>query len=388
MTREELLALQERRARQALAAAARTPLWRELLGGADPATVPWESLPTTGRDLLSDRFADSVTDPALTLERVREHMRTRPGEPLDGYELFSSAGRTGRLAAFVYDRDAWDKYLGAVLRRFEPIGIARAQRVRVALVGTDDPAHTLPRTLTLFPRGAVFGLQGGLADCAEALGRFRPQALYGLSSAIAMLADEQLAGRLDIAPELVLAGTDALDGDARDRIRRAFGVEPHDSYASTEGGLIAAECAEHGGLHVNEDLVRLEPDHGGVLVTNLVNRVQPFVRYRVPDAVELDERPCACGAVSARLRLRGGRSNRPWRLAGPGGELVAVHPIVGRSALDALGAGPLSLRSDGGRLRVAVPSRMAGEARRRLGAAVARAGADEACVMVVPEDGA
>jgi len=70
--------------------------------------------------------------------------------------------------------------------------------------------------------------------------------------------------------------------------------------------LIACECEQHAGLHVNADGIYLEvlrPDGspcppgepGMIVVTDLVNRAMPIIRYQVGDTAVPTDRQCPCG---------------------------------------------------------------------------------------------
>lgn len=339
-------------------AVAATRLWRDLLPG--PLPRAWEEVPVTCRAIVQGRLADSLADPRLAGEA--------PGEARDGHQVFRSAGRGGDLGVFVYDRAMWEAYLADVRARLELAepGLSTAS---VALVGTSDPAHTLVRLAAAFAPGqaTVVGLQDGYPACARRLDELRPEVLYGFSSALVLL-----AGRLRIRPRQVLCGTDALTADGRRLIREAWGCEAFDSYASTEGGMMAVECRTHAGLHIDDGRVLLEPRPDGVLLTNLVNRAQPFIRYRLADAVEEVAGGCPCGRAGRRLRLAEGRAVGVWTMPGTAGEDVPVHPIVLRSALDGARAswsdGVLDVRLD--------RPLDADEARERTIAALRRAAVD------------
>ena len=76
-------------------------------------------------------------------------------------------------------------------------------------------------------------------------------------------------------------------------------------YGCEEVSLIACECEEHRGLHLNADGVYAEvvPDDaqrragaGRLLVTDLTNRAMPLIRYQVGDVVVPSDRPCRVAA--------------------------------------------------------------------------------------------
>jgi phenylacetate-CoA ligase len=80
----------------------------------------------------------------------------------------------------------------------------------------------------------------------------------------AALAQEQLQGRLRIAPWLVATSSEVLTADMRRRIVEAFGLGPLDSYGTTEALVVAAGHQDQAGMDVLEDLVVVEvvDEHG------------------------------------------------------------------------------------------------------------------------------
>ncbi len=148
-------------------------------------------------------------------------------------------------------------------------------------------------------------------------------------------------------------------------------------------GLIASQCSHAEELHVDEQAVLLEQHDGATYATNLVNRIQPMIRLRLPERVELRRMPCSCGGSSLRLRLHGGRSTPILRLPAAHGGTVALHPIVLRTALDPLLLRRLPSVEWGGQvLRVTLEAEQASAAEQRLVAALARAGVDPGVLVV------
>ena len=96
----------------------------------------------------------------------------------------------------------------------------------------------------------------------------------------------------------------------RARIEEAWGARTYDHGGMTEMGAYGYECAEQGGLHVNEsefiaeviDPLTAAPARDGELVlTNLGRAGSPAIRYRTGDHVRLADRPCPCGRTFVRL---------------------------------------------------------------------------------------
>ncbi len=158
---------------------------------------------------------------------------------------------------------------------------------------------------------------------------------------LTLLAEEQLSGTLDIAPGVVVSVSEVLTDDASIRIEKAW-AKPVDMYASTEVGVVAIGSRDDVGLHVCEEaIVEVVDDRGApvppgmpgskVLLTNLVNRAQPLIRYELADSVVLAAGPDPSGRPYDRIQRVDGRSDDVLALPAADGGLVSVHPYVLRA---------------------------------------------------------
>ncbi|MFO7818444.1 MAG: phenylacetate--CoA ligase family protein [Thermodesulfobacteriota bacterium] len=106
-----------------------------------------------------------------------------------------------------------------------------------------------------------------------------------------------------------------------EKLREGFRAEVFDLYglSAAHGPGIAAQCAEHRGLHVQEDLFHAEiidPEKGcplphgqwGELVlTTLTHEAVPLLRYRTGDKARMLEEKCPCGLSFIQLDRISGR---------------------------------------------------------------------------------
>jgi phenylacetate-coenzyme A ligase PaaK-like adenylate-forming protein len=155
-----------------------------------------------------------------------------------------------------------------------------------------------------------------IREIVEQLNRFKPAMLGGYPSNLELLIDEQVAGRLHIRPAFIMTGGEYLSDELRARLSKAFGCYVQTSYSCTEGGTIACECTERH-FHVNDDWVIVEPvdkdmnpvpdgvQSDKLLLTNLYNFTQPFIRYEVTDRITMHHERCACGNPSPWLTIEG-----------------------------------------------------------------------------------
>jgi phenylacetate-coenzyme A ligase PaaK-like adenylate-forming protein len=177
-----------------------------------------------------------------------------------------------------------------------------------------------------------------VADVCGELTAWQPQLLITYAAISSVLAEEQLAGRLDIAPEAVMCVAETLTGAMRAKVRDAWGTEPFENYASTEAACIAAECRQHSGLHLFDDFLVTEvvdennhpvpPGTMGakVLVTVLYSRTLPLIRYELDDAAMLADGDCSCGLPFRRLARIGGRIAETLHIPRPDGTTAVLHP--------------------------------------------------------------
>jgi putative adenylate-forming enzyme len=346
-TRDELLVHQSRAlAELRTFALARSPFYREFHQGLEAA--PLDALPILTKATVMERFDELVTDRDVHLEDVEAHMRSAgPSDLFRGrYRAAATGGTTGRRGVFLSDRSEWTRVLASYARANDWAGVPAGlrHRLRVAVVSSRNPFHQSSIVGATLASPIVPTLRLDAADplerTTEALNAFRPDSLVGYASILRALADEQLAGRLAIAPRAVMSASEVLTAETRARIGAAFGVEPFNVYAATETAGVASECQHHR-LHRYEDLVIAEivdeqgrpvtPGEFGakLLVTVLFSRTQPLIRYELTDRVRASMKTCPDGRPFALLDAIEGREEDVLHLKG-----MAIHPNVFHSALE------------------------------------------------------
>ncbi|MGH8998106.1 MAG: hypothetical protein ACRDY7_01800 [Acidimicrobiia bacterium] len=342
---------QTERLRALLAAArGRSRFHRQRLEGVDPARFELEllaSLPVMTKAVMMERFDDVVTDPRVTATAIDAHLASQGSEPtllLDEYLALASGGSSGLRGVFVYHRDAVAPYVCSILRT----GMAR-----IAAMAGWPPPFPIPVTIVAAPSaihatGSTAHLVRSIAELTftpatlpfdEIVHRVRgsrPMLLCGYTSLIARLADEQAAGNLEIAPEMVIVTAEQLTPELRDRICAGFGSPPANAFASSEGlnasappgsdeFTFASDMAivEFVDSHDQEVPAGEVADH--VLVTSLINHAQPLIRYRLDD--RMIPLPPASDHGHQRAKVEG-RSDDIVRIGN-----VTVHPLTIRSAM-------------------------------------------------------
>jgi len=344
-SREHLLRHQRERLLATLRhAVAASPYYREVLGpGAADPDVDLRALPTLRKETLVERFDEIVTDPRLRLAGVGAHLAGPDAEQpyLGAYRAFSTSGTSGMRGLMVFDRDDMAAGVAASLRAIARQGVGPA--TRLVAIGSPDPLHLTRQVFAAFRAGRDgvpdVTVCTPLAEMVEALNAYQPEAIAGYPTIAALLADEQLEGRLQITPRVLAFGSEPTTADILARLDAAWGLRPANVYASTEVPIIAVSSPQDPSLDVSDDLVVLEvvdehdepvpdgtPGHH-ILVTSLASRTLPLIRYEIGDVVTPAAGPSPSGRPYRRLQAVEGRSGDILRLPSLAGGTVAVHPF-------------------------------------------------------------
>ncbi len=157
---------------------------------------------------------------------------------------------------------------------------------------------------------------------------YNPTFVSAYPSVACDLAERIEAGVVEIFRIPVVSLTaEPVDEFQKQKIQDMFAENVYERYGAREYGTAAIECAQHNGMHYFTDSVYLESvetatqDSGlrTLLVTDLLNRAMPLIRYHTGDFGELHHSPCACGLSSPRVRnVQGRESDIIWRLDGTG----------------------------------------------------------------------
>jgi phenylacetate-CoA ligase len=311
--------------------------------GAEP--VQLARLPVLDKSLLMEHFDELVCDPRLRRDQLLDRVGQLTGDQLylDRYRVLLTSGSSGRPGLFVYDPAGWRSIGAQMVRSSSWAGLRPSlPRQRLAFLGGAAPSHVSRQgaaTLAVgLHRVLALPVTLPLAQLVQALNQFQPTYLNLYPSVAMWLAGEQHAGRLRLAPQMLVTAAELRTPEMTQRLQDAFGVRPFDAYGCTEG-LWGSECEHHQGIHLFEDTTlveNLDPDGQPVaagqpgarlLVTNLHNRVQPLLRLEVTDLVTLDPDPCPCGRTLVRVSAIHGRSDDVLSLAARDGGRVDVHPL-------------------------------------------------------------
>jgi len=326
-SREKISATQKKRLDALVKyARERSPFYKELYAdlGDDYSLT---DIPTVSKPELRARFDDVLTDRNITMERIDAFTQDLDniGRMIDGkYLIFKTSGSTGNPAVVLYDKRNIDVSSAvAAFRTFarkEDFRRFMKHGKKTAGVFADYGFYLacgMSRYLQLkMPRQKTkitVDVNAPEEEIIKQLNAFQPAMLSGYPSNLALLADFE---ELNINPDVVITGGELLTDEIRRKLTDKFGCYVQTHYSCTEGGEIACECEERH-LHINEDWVIVEPVDADnnpvpfgemsdkVLITNLSNYIQPFIRYELTDRVIVHNEKCKCGRTTLWLEIEG-----------------------------------------------------------------------------------
>lgn len=350
--------LQRRRLQRLVAhAKEHSPFYAQRLKHINPENFRLEDIPPVTKTELMENFDDVVTDRRIKLRDLEAFMSDpqRLGEwYLGEYAVSRTSGTQGMQAVIVQDRRMMELLFALQMTRgtvfpTTPWGIISRlfRRARLAVVTIGRGFFPSAAALAYAPRAARRFVKRlwlhhiePLEDVVAQLNRFRPHVLLAYANVLVILAREALAGRLRLSDlRQVINMSEPLSDGARALISRAFGLPVTNNYALGECMALTTGCPCARGMHVQADWAILEvvdqdnspvpPGQPGkkVLVTNLYNTVQPFLRYEVGDVVTMSPQTCPCGCpLPLVLRVEGRTDEVIWIRVG--NQYKLLHPYV------------------------------------------------------------
>jgi phenylacetate-CoA ligase len=142
----------------------------------------------------------------------------------------------------------------------------------------------------------------------------------------------------DLNAKLIFTIGETLTQHCRDLAKEAFGLEINDVYGSEEFCRMAFECNEHSGLHMITDYNVFEfidedgesvayGEPGEIIITGLINRTSPLIRYEIGDVGIPTDEKCPCGRTWPIIKSIQGRTN-DYLILSSGRKLSLINIIL------------------------------------------------------------
>lgn len=273
-------------------------------------------------------LADMLKIPTITKQQIQENRDQMISVKYDKSTLLKdmTGGSTGSPMQFYYDDDRLDSRVAATIRHNRWAEWDIGDRVAVLWGAPRDTqvSGSLKDKIRdwIIDRRLILDASSlddaAMQDFSEALLRYKPRILLAYANTLGLFAryvqDNNIQG---IRPQAIVCSAEVLTSDNRALIEETFECKIFNRYGSREFAVIASECDQHVGMHVNAENLYVEtlpnPDEntentdGEILITDLKNYAMPMIRYRTKDVGRLLDEPCRCGRALPLLELSGGR---------------------------------------------------------------------------------
>ena len=298
--------------------------------------------------------------PILTKTNIREQGERLRSELYRNCKVIrkTTSGSTGVPLTVFVDPDALAWKRACTIRSDQWSGWRLGQRVaRLWGHGVADRGNWKSRLRRyFFDRESYLNTldidRARLRSFAEHLKFNPPGLLFGHAHSLYLFASYVRTACPDsIRPKGIVSSAMILHDWQRTVIEEAFGTPVTNRYGCEEVSLIACECEEHRGLHLNADGVYCEivsdgrsnagSNTGRLLVTDLRNRAMPLIRYEVGDVVVPTNRVCSCGRGMPMIESVLGR-DADYVLT-PDGSLISGISLTDHFATEIRGAAQVQI---------------------------------------------
>lgn len=317
---------------------ARSSYYRQKFRHIDTGCTNLEEFPVMTKAEMMTHFDQVVTDPSVRrsgVEHFIEDIRNVTQPFLGRYAVSHTSGSQGQPTLIVQNQLVLDLLFAFQMTRghcghrggfpgFMDAVLTLCQPARLAVIINQQgffPTAWVWQRLPDYMRVYISFLfvPANDPDLVKKINEFSPNVLSATPTTLDLLSLKIDQLRL---PKLrqVVTWSETLTPPARHRISETFRVPLMDNYASGECMFLTNGCPSAPGAHVNADWAILEvvdenhrpvpPGHLGhkVLMTNLANTVQPFIRYEIDDRIKMATEPCGCGNRMPRIEKIVGRT--------------------------------------------------------------------------------
>lgn len=340
LSRRRLLKIQQRKFRRIVRYAFdHSSFYRELyksegITRADLKSIPFDKLPSITKNMVMERFDDVLTDSNVTKSEVLDFLAQSkdPNELFKGkYHVVHTSGSSGKIGVFLYNKREWD-YLFPYITTSYDFRFSKKKSVFLGATGGHFAGVSFSSWMNkgfsrLFTETLVVDINEPTERLVEKLNAFQPDIVGGYFTGLKVLAEQQEKGNLRIHPSLLV---NCAEGNIilhqKEYITGVFHAPMNNNYGFAECIIVGVGRDEYGGILLRDDLVLIEFFEDYILVTNLFNKTEPLIRYRIDDC--LKQKKSSLRYPFTLVDNVVGRSEFIINLENDFGEIDYIHPLI------------------------------------------------------------
>ena len=271
----------------------------------------------------------------------------------DVVRIHSSSGTTGKPVIIPYTKKDVDDWAIQFARCYEMAGITKKDRIQIT------PGYGLWTAGIGFQAGCeklgAMAVPMGPGNTEKQLQMMQDlqSTVICATSSYALLLSEEITKRGlkdKIALKKGVIGSERWSDKMRKSIQDGLGIELYDIYGLTEiyGPGIGINCQKEKYIHYWDDYLFIEiinpesgkpvedGEEGEIVITTLVKKGAPLLRFRTHDLSRIIPQKCSCGSCYPRLDIIKGRSDDMFKVHGvnmfPAQVEEVLHQIDGATS--------------------------------------------------------
>ena len=269
------------------------------------------------------RFEDICGIPILKKDDIREKLELMLSDEFKKEDMYPkrTGGSTSVPLKLYVDKTAYKLKYAATIRHNQWAGYQRGDKL-AAIWGNTDRRYSFKEKLRNYLNSRTIYLDTLKMDddyilrFIEKVHHYRPETLMGHAHSLYIFACFVRDNRIDnLTFKSIISTAEMLHDRERVTIESIFGKILYNRYGCEELSIIASECEEHNGLHINSEGLYVEVlggdefSPGQLVITDLWNHGMPLIRYEISDMATIKSGLCPCGRGLPRLGEICGRTS-------------------------------------------------------------------------------
>ncbi len=260
----------------------------------DLENISMEDLPVIDKEMLIDNLDDVFTVDDISKKEILSFLdkSKNPNELFKNkYHIIHSSGSSGKLGLFAYSKKEWDTVYPYITKVFD-FNFRKNKSVFIGAAGGHFAGVSFSSwgnrgILKLFNEPLIINVNEPIDEIIEKLNEFQPTILGGYFNALKILAQKKDEGLLNITPKILVNCGEGITTKEKKYIEDVFDASMSNLYSFAECISLGFGKDEYDGIYLFDDLAKIEFKKDHIIVTNLFNKTQPIIRYRIDDIISV-----------------------------------------------------------------------------------------------------
>jgi phenylacetate-CoA ligase len=262
----------------------------------DLKNIDIEKIPIINKSVLMDNFDEIVTFNDILKNEILDFLNKskEPNELYKNkYHIIHTSGSSGKLGIYVYSKKEWDTFFPYITKIFN----FNFRKNRSSFIGATGGHFTGNSFISWSVKGIVgyfcepliIDVNEPIEDIIKKLNEFQPYILGGYFNALKVLAQKHEEGVLKVKPKIIVNCGEGINKKDKEYIEKIFNAPMSNLYGFAECVVAGFGRNEYDGIYLMDDICLIEIKKDYLLLTNLFNKTEPIIRYRIDDFLKLKD---------------------------------------------------------------------------------------------------